>query len=329
MHHSTFWLSASDSFQLHVHRWSPDTPPKAVVMLAHGLAEHGARYARLGEALTSHGYELFALDQRGHGQTAKQGVLGHFADVDGWSKVVADLACLNHHIRQQSASLPIFLLGHSMGSYIGQAYLMQHSSSLQGAILSGSNFQAARIYRGAGLIARLERWRLGQTGRSKLINFLSFGSFNKAIKQARTEFDWLSRDADEVDRYVNDPDCGFIATTQLWCDLLGGLQRISNVKQLAQIDPQLPLLVIGGDCDPVSAGQRLNDLAGALRVAGLKHVELKIYPGARHELLNESNRDEVIDYLINWLDQGLAYGRNPLVENPQAQAETMRNDHPE
>ena len=309
MPYSTFCLSASDSFQLHIHRWSTDKPPRAVVMLAHGLAEHAARYARLGEALAGHGFELFALDQRGHGKTAQHGILGHFADQNGWGKVVSDLACLNHHIRQQYPSVPIFLLGHSMGSYIAQAYLMQHSCSLQGAILSGSNFQPARIYRIAGLIARLERWRLGSTGRSRLINFLSFGSFNKAIKTARTEFDWLSRDPEEVDRYVGDPLCGFIATTQLWVDLLGGLEGISDVQQLAQIDPDLPVLVMGGDCDPVSAGQRLNDLAGALRVAGLQNIQLKIYPGARHELLNESNRDEVTGYLINWLEQSLAYSR--------------------
>lgn len=309
MHHSTFWLNASDSCPLHIHHWCSKAPPKAAVMLAHGLAEHAGRYARLGEALTAHGYELFALDQRGHGQTAQHGILGHFADQDGWNKVVNDLACLNHHIRQKHPSLPIFLLGHSMGSYISLAYLMQHSCSLQGAVLSGSNYQPARLYRAARLIAHLERWRLGSTGRSRLINFLSFGSFNKAIKSARTQFDWLSRDPVEVDRYVSDPHCGFVATTQLWIDLLGGLEGISNTKQLAQIDPDLPVLIIGGDCDPVSAGQRLNDLAGALRVAGLQHVELKTYAGARHELLNESNRDEVTRYLIDWLDQALAYSR--------------------
>lgn len=309
MPHSTFWLDTSDGLQLHVHRWDCGTPPKAVVMLAHGLAEHAGRYGRLGEALNASGYELFALDQRGHGQTAGRGVLGQFADGDGWKKVVDDLASLNHHIRQMFPGLPIFLLGHSMGSYIAQAYLMHHSCSLQGAILSGSNFQPARLYRGAGLIARFERWRLGPQGRSRLINYLTFGSFNNAFKPARTGFDWLSRDPLEVDRYVNDPLCGFVATTQLWVDLLGGLESISNVKQLSQIDPGLPLLVIGGDSDPVSAGHRLNDLAGALRVAGLREVELKIYPQARHELLNESNRDEVTRFLIDWLDRAMLPSR--------------------
>ena len=309
MHQASFWLKATDNTQLHVYHWACEQPPKAAIMLAHGLAEHAGRYARLGAELAANGFALFALDQRGHGKTAQQGVIGQFAEQDGWQKVVGDLASLNHHIRHLHPTLPIYLLGHSMGSYIGQAYLMQHSCSLQGAILCGSNFQSAALYRSAGLIARLERWRLGPNGRSRLLNYLSFGSFNNAFKPVKTDFDWLSRDPEEVDRYVNDPLCGFIATTQLWIDLLGGLATISATKALSQIDPGLPLLVIGGDCDPVSAGKRLNDLAGALKVAGLKNVELKTYPGARHELLNESNRAEVTAYLITWLDKALAFRR--------------------
>ena len=309
MHHEAFWLNASDATPLYVNRWFADEAPKAIVMIAHGMAEHSGRYGRLAAALVQAGFAVYGHDQRGHGRSAEHGISGHYADQDGWSKVVSDLACINHHIRQQYPDTPIFLLAHSMGSYIGQAYLMQHSCSLQGAILCGSNFQSAALYRSAGLIARLERWRLGPNGRSRLLNYLSFGSFNNAFKPVKTDFDWLSRDPEEVDRYVNDPLCGFIATTQLWIDLLGGLATISATKALSQIDPGLPLLVIGGDCDPVSAGKRLNDLAGALKVAGLKNVELKTYPGARHELLNESNRAEVTAYLITWLDKALAFRR--------------------
>ena len=196
-----------------------------------------------------------------------------------------------------------------MGTYIGQAYLMQHSCSLQAAVLSGSNYQPPALYRAAELVARFERWRLGPTGRSKLINFLTFGSFNQAFKPNRSEFDWLSRDAAEVDKYINDPLCGFICTTQLWIDLLGGLQQITPTDNLAQIDNELPVLVIGGERDPVSQGKRLRDLAEALRRAGLKDVELKVYPDGRHELLNESNRDEVTTYLIHWLEQALTRRR--------------------
>ncbi|CAM3761574.1 alpha/beta hydrolase [Ectopseudomonas alcaliphila] len=316
MRHDTFTLNASDGLPLHVNHWYGEAPPSAMVMLAHGMAEHSLRYARLAEALVAAGFALYALDQRGHGATAERGTLGHYADEDGWSKVVGDLSTLNHHIRQQHPHTPIFLFGHSMGSYIGMAYLMGHSCSLQGAVLSGSNYQPVTLYKAARLIAGLERWRLGPKGRSKVIDFLSFGSFNKAFKPNRTAFDWLSRDPAEVDKYVTDPLCGFVCTTQLWCDLLEGMQHITPPTNLAQIDAELPLLVIGGSRDPVSDGKRLGDLAGALREAGVHDVQLKIYPEARHELLNESNRDEVTAHLIDWLQQALSQGRSPTKECP-------------
>ena len=309
MLHDAYWLSATDATPLFVNHWAPGPAPRAAVMLAHGMAEHSGRYARLGEALAAIGISLYALDLRGHGRTAEHGTLGHYADSDGWSKVIGDLATLNHHIRQQLPHVPIVLFAHSMGTYIGQAYLMQHSCSLQAAILSGSNYQPEALYRAAEWIARAERWRLGPTGRSKLLNFLSFGSFNKAFKPNRSEFDWLSRDTAEVDRYINDPLCGFICTTQLWIDLLGGLQQITPTDNLAQIENDLPILVVGGERDPVSQGKRLRDLAEALRRAGLTDVELKIYADGRHELLNESNRDEVTAYLTHWLEQALTRPR--------------------
>ena len=309
MNHSTFWLTANDRSRLYVNHWMPEGPAKAVVMLSHGMAEHSGRYARLAEALCGAGYGLYALDQRGHGRTADEGTLGLYAETDGWNKVVGDLASLNQHIGQQQPGLPIILLGHSMGSYIAQAYLLHHSASLNGAILSGSNFQPVALYRAARVIARLERLRQGLRGRSALIEFLSFGSFNKAFKPNRTAFDWLSRDPSEVDKYINDPLCGFRCTNQLWIDLLGGLQQISKASNLAQIDPGLPILVMGGECDPVSEGKRLKYLAHALREAGCQNVQLNLYPQARHEVFNETNRDEVTADLLSWLEQALALRR--------------------
>ncbi|QHB29384.1 alpha/beta hydrolase [Pseudomonas monteilii] len=158
-------------------------------------------------------------------------------------------------------------------------------------------------------IARLEAWRQGPLGKSALIEWLSFGSFNKAFKPNRTAFDWLSRDPAEVDLYVNDPLCGFRCSNQLWLDLLQGLAQISQPSNLAQIDPNLPMLVIGGECDPVSAGKRLTHLADALRATGNRNVQLRVYPQARHEVLNETNRDEVTADILGWLEQALALGR--------------------
>lgn len=309
MNHSTFWLTANDRSRLYVNQWLPEGETRAIIMLSHGMAEHSGRYARLAQALCGAGYGLYALDQRGHGRTADEGTLGLYAEKDGWNKVVGDLASLNQHIGQQQPGLPIILLGHSMGSYIAQAYLLHHSASLNGAILSGSNFQPIALYRAAAVIARIERARQGLRGRSALIEFLSFGSFNKAFKPNRTAFDWLSRDPVEVDRYITDPLCGFRCTNQLWIDLLGGLQQISKASNLAQIDPGLPILVMGGECDPVSEGKRLKSLAHALREAGCQHLQLNIYPQARHEVFNETNRDEVTADVLAWLQQALTLRR--------------------
>jgi alpha-beta hydrolase superfamily lysophospholipase len=309
MKHDAFWLDASDHTRLYVNAWMPLTSPRAVVMLSHGMAEHSGRYARLGAALTDAGFALYAHDQRGHGRTAANGVLGHYADRDGWNTVVGDLASLSASIGQRHPGVPVFLLGHSMGSYIAQAYLLHHSASVQGAVLSGSNFQPVSLYRSAAGIARLERWRQGARGRSAIIEFLSFGSFNKAFKPVRTPFDWLSRDQEEVDKYVNDPLCGFRCTNQFWLDMLGGLQQISKKSNLAQIDKSLPLLIIGGECDPVSEGKRLKDLAGALTDTDHALVTLKLYPQARHEILNETNREEVTHDLLAWLEQALSEPR--------------------
>ena len=310
MPHSSFWLQATDGTSLYVNQWLPAQAPRAVLMLAHGMAEHSARYARFADFLNLHGIGLFGHDQRGHGQTAQHGLLGHYADHHGWHKVVGDLASLNHHIRQQFPRTPILLYGHSMGSYIGMAYLMQHSCSLQGAILSGSNYQASPLkYLAARSIARLESLRQGRRGRSRLLNWLTFGRFNQACQPRHSAFDWLSRDAAEVQRYLDDPLCGFLCTNQLWLDLLGGLLQISQMEQLAQIDPQLPLLVTGGQCDPVSQGRRLQELAEALRLAGAQQVSLHVYEQARHELLNEINRQQVSEDLLAWIELALQHPR--------------------
>lgn len=313
MQHRTFWLDSSDGVPLYVNHWRaervPGEPARGVLMVAHGMAEHSGRYARVAEALVAAGFDVYAHDQRGHGHTARHGRLGHYANRDGWARVVGDLSTLNHHIRQQYPQTPIFLLGHSMGSYIATAYLMHHSSSVQGAILSGTSHQPVRACQAAALVARLERWRQGPTGRSALIDWLSFGAFNKPFRPARTAFDWLSRDAAEVDRYIADPLCGFRCSNQLWLDLLGGLQHIGRKAALKQIDPQLPLLIIAGEQDPVSRGGRLQQLAAALARSGHARTTLKQYPQARHELLNELNRDEVTRDLIDWLEQALEQPR--------------------
>lgn len=310
MRHEAFWLIGNDATELYVNHWFSEEQPVAIVMIAHGMAEHSQRYARFAEALSEQGISVFALDQRGHGRTAKLGTLGHFADQQGWDLVVNDLSCLNHHIRLDYPTTPIFLLGHSMGSYIALGYLMQHSCSMQGAILSGSNyFKTSLRYRAAMSIARFERWRLGAKGRSALLDKVVFYPYQRAIKKRRTDWDWLTRDTQQVDAYIKDPLCGFTCTTQLWLDFLGGLQLVTPVKNMVQIDNDLPLLIIGGDADPINHGHRLIGLANALRESGNRAVDVRIYPQARHEVLQETNHVEVTADIIQWIKTALASQR--------------------
>ena len=291
--------------QLLGRRWLPDGRPRAIVQIAHGLAEHSARYARLAGALNAAGYAAYASDLRGHGPTSDPADLGHFADADGWAKCVGDLWTFNRLIAAEQPGVPIVLLGHSMGSFLGQQFVAEHSEALAGVVYSGSNGKPPPIAAAGRLIARAERLRLGKRGKSRLINSMMFGDFNKPFQPARTEFDWLSRDPAEVDAYVADPLCGFPFTNQLAIDLLDAWPHVISPERLARIRKDLPIYVFSGERDPV--GANIQGLIEALKAAGFTKLTTRIYPGARHETLNETNRDEVTRDLIAWLDGAVGW----------------------
>lgn len=304
MQASTFTLTAPDGVAVFVYRWLPPAPAKAVVQIAHGLAEHAGRYARLAAALTGAGYAVYAGDHRGHGRTAQSREdLGFFAAQGGWRASIDDLWRLNRHVAAAHPGLPIGLLGHSMGSFMVQHFIAEHGEVLAGAVLSGSDGKPPLLAAAGRLVARVERWRLGARGRSALIHAFSFGAFNKPFAPARTPMDWLSRDEAEVDKYLADPLCGFRATVQLWIDLLDALAAIAKPEGQISIPKHLPIYVIAGTDDPVNAKTKgLERLLAAYRAAGLTRVTHRFYPGARHELFNEVNRDEVTRDLVAWLD---------------------------
>jgi alpha-beta hydrolase superfamily lysophospholipase len=310
MRADTFRYRAEDAKELFVRSWLPDegVAPKAVVHVAHGMAEHGARYARFAEALTKAGFAVYAHDHRGHGQTAAgPEELGFLAPAGGFHRAVQDLIELVAHEKGRHPGLPAFLFAHSMGSFFAQAFMIEAGSALRGVVLSGSSGKPNLLASAGRLVARLERARLGPKGRSKLLTKLSFDAFNKAFAPNRTGFDWLSRDAAEVDAYVADPLCGFMVTTQLWVDVLDGTAQIAEPARQARIPKDLPVLVIAGGEDPVSEkAKSLEQLLDAYARAGLGDVKRTFYPGARHEILNETNRDEVTRDVVAWLDAHLA-----------------------
>jgi alpha-beta hydrolase superfamily lysophospholipase len=308
MQASEFRVSARDNTALFVRAFLPDNsaerPLRAIVLIAHGMAEHSARYARLAEALTSAGYAVYANDHRGHGHTAASPAdLGYFADTDGWSSVVSDLQEVLHAVRARHPGVPVFLLGHSMGSYIARGLAFRRGDALAGLLLSGTTHDYPIAYQAPRLLVAAERARLGKRGKSSVVKKLTFDAFNKKFLPNRTGSDWLTRDNAEVDKYVNDPLCSFECSTQLWWDVLGGLAEICTPKNVARMPKTLPIYLLAGERDPVN-----NDLSGirklqtALKDAGMESVTCRIYPEARHELFNETNRDEITKDLMTWLD---------------------------
>jgi len=300
MNESSFSVKTDDGTDVFVYRWQPAGRCTAVLQIIHGLAEHAGRYRRLAEALTAAGYGVYASDLRGHGRTASSPAdLGFFAGHNGWRKCLNDIWELNQRIAGENPGAPIIVLGHSMGATFARQFMAEHGDSLAGVVLSGCGGQPTSLALAGRLVARLEKLRVGARGRSGLIQSLTFDTFNKPFEPARTRFDWLSRDPSEVDRYVADPLCGFNATVQLWIDMLDALPGIA--KSCAGIPGKLPIYVISGSRDPVSAGTKLLEpMLKQYRAAGLK-VEHKFYPEARHEVLNETSRQEVTTDLLHWL----------------------------
>lgn len=300
----SFLLETHDGAPVVVHHWKPEGSVRGVVNLVHGLAEHAARYAHVAAALGDAGFEVYAADLRGHGQTARSDEeLGFFAEERGWARVLDDLHRLTVRARADHPDVPAFILGHSMGSFLTQQYLFTFVSDVDGAALSGSNGPVGPLGEAGAIVARVERLRLGPRGRSPLLNQLVFGAYNRAFQPARTDFDWISRDEEQVDRYLDDPRCGFVATTQLYLDLFSGLRVIQQVDRVAAIRSDLPIYLFGGTDDPVGGERGITALAELYAEAGLTDVEVRLYPEGRHEMLNDVVRDQVIADLVGWFDR--------------------------
>ncbi len=302
---TTTIASPKDSAPLFVRTWLPDGEPKAVVQAAHGMAEHSGRYERFARALTDAGYAVWMHDHRGHGETSPlPDDTGYFADEDGWDTVVEDLHAITEAIQEAHPGLPIFYFGHSMGSLLGRDFVTRHGEDLAGAVFSGTTGDQGLLGRVGELVARVESRLRGARARSPLMDTLTFGGYNRQFRPVDTRFDWLSRDPDEVARYLSDPRCGEIFTTSFYADLLGGVNRLPGLA--ARTPTDLPVLLTSGDADPVGgSGKGVRQVGEALAAAGVRDVSVTLYPGGRHEILNELNRDEVTADIIGWLDEHL------------------------
>jgi alpha-beta hydrolase superfamily lysophospholipase len=280
---SSSFVSATDGMQIATLNWTQAAEPvKGVVQIAHGLAEHSARYGRLAGALNAAGFLVYASDHRGHGRTGQDN-LGDFG-AGGWDGLVADVVQFGALLADEHPDLPLFLIAHSMGSFAAQSVVLEHSAQYAGVVLSGStalDVLAANMAQSEGP-AGLEAFNVGF--------------------EHRTGYEWLSRDEAEVDKYVADPWCGFETPPETIPMLFAHAEELARVQSLAKIRPDLPLLITSGSNDPLAGGGQLVALlAQRYEGAGLTDVTLTVYEDARHEIFNETNRDEVTADVIGWL----------------------------
>lgn len=300
------WHPASDGKKLFVRRFLPEGTAKAVVHISHGMAEHSERYARVASALNGAGYAVYVNDHRGHGKTATTPEELGFFD-GGVERVLQDLVELFGFEKKEHPGVPLVLFGHSMGSFFAQALMQTHGDQLQAVVLSGTAGKPNLLAALGRTIARAERLRLGVRGKSGLIRALAFDAFNKPFNPKPTRFEWLSRDRAEVDTYAADPFCGFDCAIELWVGVLDLLRDNALPERQARVPKKLPVYVFSGAQDPAGENAKgPQQLVGALKSAGLSDVTSKFYEGARHETLNETNRDEVTADLLKWIDSRLA-----------------------
>ena len=299
-----FTFKSADQTEVFVYKWMQEEKEvKGIVQISHGMAETASRYERFARTLTNHGFIVYANDHRGHGRTAKDiESLGYLGAEGGFKLLLADIAQLTEIIRTENPYVPIYLFSHSMGSFAAQRYIMDYPDKIDGLILSGSNGSQGLAVKAGKAVSKLEMHLRGRKAKSKLMNKLTFGNYNRSFEPQTTGSEWLTRDESELHKYLEDPYCGTIFPTSFYYEFLTTLEYIENEEHFHKIPTDLPIFIISGDQDPVGDfGKGLVKLKKRYEKQGVQDIELILYPGARHELLNELNRDEVTKDVLKWL----------------------------
>ncbi|MEG0296957.1 MAG: alpha/beta hydrolase [Clostridium sp.] len=295
------FIKGLDNKEIFLRIWDYVEQPKAVVQIFHGMAEHSERYDDFAKYLNKQGYIVYSDDHRGHGKSKDKNGFGHVGE-NGFNNIVEDENLITELIKREYKNIPVYIFAHSFGSFIGQEYITKYSKNIDGIILSGSAKQDGIEIKLAAVLAKIQRKLFNENEEARLIDKLSFGSFNKGIDNQRGKFDWLTRDTNEVDKYIEDENCGFISPINFYYNLFKGLNELYSIDKLNKISKVLPILILSGDRDPVGKyGKSVTRLYEQYRDLGVNNVSIKLYDDARHELLNEINKDEVYDYVGKWI----------------------------
>jgi alpha-beta hydrolase superfamily lysophospholipase len=309
---TTSWLTVADGTKLFVRKWKPAGEAAAALQIVHGMGEHSLRYERFATRLCEAGIEVWAADMRGHGLTAnlkvnspaKGGLLGHCADRRAPVRLISDIHHVGLALREKHPDIPLFLMGHSWGSFLAQFYIERfREPRLAGCILSGTKGPdgGALVALGGPFLSLLMLFRKPRS-KSHLAAGLADGAYKKAFSPTRTPHDWLSRDEAEVEAYVNDPLCGQMPSITFYRDLALVLHKIHLKKNMARIPHDLPVYVFSGSRDPVgNNGESPRALVERYTKLGLNDIEFILYPDARHEMLHETNYEEAQENLFAWI----------------------------
>jgi alpha-beta hydrolase superfamily lysophospholipase len=298
---------AKDKKEIFYYKWTPDNKDdvKAVIQIAHGMAEHAQRYGDFADYFTGKGFAVYANDHRGHGKTAGSlEEVGFIAEKDGWDLLIKDFRELSDIIKSEYPGKPLILLGHSMGALVIEDYMFTYGNEINGAVLSGTSADPGFMGKIGKIICSIELKRKGARAKSPLLDKLSFGKFNTYFKPNRTPFDWLSTNEKNVDRYINDPYCGDIFSAGFFKDLLYGVGKINKFKNIQKVPKKLPILLISGALCPVG-----NFKKGVMKVyesykkAGIKDLDVRFYEGMRHEILNEKDNLRVYKDIEDWTNR--------------------------
>lgn len=297
------FTSCNGKTGIRVRRHDPDGAARGIVQIAHGIAEHIERYDDFADFLAQNGFIVVGNDHLGHGKSINDpSELGFFAENGGWELAVGDMRKLYEATSGENPGLPYFIFGHSMGSFLTRTYLIRYRSGLAGAVICGTGQQNPAVVEGGLLLGKMEIRKHGAKYRSQKLNDLAFGKYNAAFAPARTVSDWLSRDEESVDKYVDDELCGYIPSAGLFVDMLTGVKYIGSQRNVERMKKDLPVFFISGDKDPVGEnGKGVMRAYRSFLKAGMSDVTLKLYHDCRHELLNELNRREVYSDVLSWL----------------------------